>query len=63
MKLMRREGEVNDKLRTTAQEFKDVKRMIMDMCFFKKPLNGCKYGEEEAAELTKHVKLKYFSPG
>jgi hypothetical protein len=62
MKLMRKDYENNDKIFRTQQEFKDLTRMIMEMSFFKKPLNECKYGEEEAIELTKHVKLKYFPP-
>lgn len=62
MKLMRKDLDLNDRMSRTQQEFKDLRRMIMDMSFFKKPMNGFKYGEEEAIELTKHLKLKYFPP-
>ena len=62
MKLMRKDYDKNDRTSRTQPEFKDLKRMIMDMPFFKKPRKKSKYGEEEAIELTKHVKLKYFPP-
>jgi signal-transduction protein with cAMP-binding, CBS, and nucleotidyltransferase domain len=43
-------------------DYKDLKRMVMELDFFKKPRNGEQYGEEEAMELVRHIKLKYFPP-
>ena len=43
-------------------DYKDLKKMVMQLDFFKKPKNGEQYGEEEAMELVRHIKLKYFPP-
>lgn len=46
----------------TPTDYKDLKRMVMDLNFFSKPPNGEQYGEEEAMELVRHIKLKYVPP-
>lgn len=43
-------------------DYKDLKKMVMQLDFFNKPRNGEQYGEEEAMELVRHIKLKYFPP-
>lgn len=43
-------------------EYKELIKVIKEMSFFQKAKIGLQFGDDEAMEIVKHIKLKYFPP-
>lgn len=43
-------------------EYKELIKVVKEMSFFKKTRIGLQFGDDEAMEIVKHIKIKYFPP-
>jgi hypothetical protein len=43
-------------------DYKFLRKMIMEMPFFKRPINEPQMSDEEAMEIVRHIKVRYYPP-